>query len=110
MTIVTGANGKLGRAVAGRLVEKLPASEIGVTVRDPEKASALGLFAASRGGEFAAVDPTLERLLGRPPIALRETLATRLGAEERQGAHGVIPGLGVHLAKGRTVPSRGEPL
>jgi NAD(P)H dehydrogenase (quinone) len=38
----------------------------------------VGLFAASRKGEFAAVDPTLERLLGRPPMSLRDVLAARL--------------------------------
>lgn len=37
----------------------------------------VGLFVASRRGEFAAVDPTLERLLGRPPRTLREVLAAR---------------------------------
>ena len=35
----------------------------------------LGLFAASRAGEFAAVDPTLGELLGRPPLTLRDVLA-----------------------------------
>jgi hypothetical protein len=29
----------------------------------------LGLYRASRDGEFAAVDPTLERLLGRKPLS-----------------------------------------
>jgi uncharacterized protein YbjT (DUF2867 family) len=29
----------------------------------------LGMFQASRAGEFAAVDPTLERLLGRTPLS-----------------------------------------
>jgi len=38
MIIVTGANGQLGRAVAERLLELVPAGEIGVSVRDPEKA------------------------------------------------------------------------
>ncbi len=38
----------------------------------------LGLFAASRKGEFAAVDPTLERLLGRPPIPMGDFLVARL--------------------------------
>jgi uncharacterized protein YbjT (DUF2867 family) len=41
MIIVTGANGKLGRATVERLLERLPAAEIGVSVRDPEKARAL---------------------------------------------------------------------
>ena len=36
------------------------------------------LFAASRKGEFAAVDPTLERLLGRPPMSMRDVLAAHL--------------------------------
>ncbi len=39
----------------------------------------LGLYAASRGGEFAAADPTLERLLGRRPISMRDAIAEKLG-------------------------------
>lgn len=35
----------------------------------------LGLYRASRAGEFAAVDPTLARLLGRRPTSVREVLA-----------------------------------
>jgi uncharacterized protein YbjT (DUF2867 family) len=35
----------------------------------------LGLFAASRAGEFAAVDPILGELLGRPPLTVRDVLA-----------------------------------
>jgi len=35
----------------------------------------LGMFAASRVGEFAAVDPTLGELLGRPPLTVRDVLA-----------------------------------
>ncbi|WP_019586637.1 SDR family oxidoreductase [Deinococcus apachensis] len=38
MIIVTGANGKLGRATVERLLERLPADQIGVSVRDPERA------------------------------------------------------------------------
>jgi NAD(P)H dehydrogenase (quinone) len=42
----------------------------------PEAAADMlvGLFAASRQGEFARVDPALERLLGRPPVPVREVL------------------------------------
>ncbi|RMB81632.1 NmrA family NAD(P)-binding protein [Streptomyces shenzhenensis] len=40
----------------------------------------LGVFAAARAGEFAAVDPTLAGLLGRPPRTLDEVLRTRLAA------------------------------
>ncbi|MET9221085.1 SDR family oxidoreductase [Streptomyces sp. NPDC003300] len=38
MIIVTGATGKLGRAVVDRLLTRVPAEEIGVSVRDPDKA------------------------------------------------------------------------
>jgi uncharacterized protein YbjT (DUF2867 family) len=37
------------------------------------------MFAASRRGEFANVDPTLGRVLDRPPTALRDVLKTALG-------------------------------
>ncbi len=41
MIIITGANGKLGRAVVERLLGRVPAEQIGVSVRDPEKAREL---------------------------------------------------------------------
>ncbi len=41
MIIITGANGKLGRAIAERLLEHVPAEQIGVSVRDTEQARAL---------------------------------------------------------------------
>ena len=54
MIIVTGANGLLGRAVVEKLVERVPAGQIGVSVRDPEKASALAALGVRvRRGDFA---------------------------------------------------------
>lgn len=41
MIIVTGANGKLGRAVVEQLLKRVPAEQIGVSVRDPNRAQAL---------------------------------------------------------------------
>ena len=38
----------------------------------------LGTFRAARRGDFAAVDPTLAQLLGRPPRSLRDVLAAFL--------------------------------
>lgn len=38
----------------------------------------MGLFLASRQGEFAQVDPALARLIGRPPTTLRDTLGTAI--------------------------------
>ena len=39
----------------------------------------LGFYAASRASEFATVDPTLRQLLGRPPVAMRDLIAARIG-------------------------------
>ncbi|SFJ59097.1 Uncharacterized conserved protein YbjT, contains NAD(P)-binding and DUF2867 domains [Paenibacillus sp. UNC496MF] len=41
MIIVTGANGKLGRAVVEQLLKRVPANQIGVSVRDPNQAREL---------------------------------------------------------------------
>ena len=41
MIIVTGATGRLGRAVAERLAEQVPAGRLGVSVREPAKAADL---------------------------------------------------------------------
>lgn len=38
----------------------------------------LGLYRASRKGEFATVDPTLTQLLGRNPITMRELIAEKV--------------------------------
>jgi NAD(P)H dehydrogenase (quinone) len=39
----------------------------------------LGLYRASRAGEFAAVDPTLQKLIGHAPADMREVIAGKLG-------------------------------
>ncbi len=38
----------------------------------------LGMYRAARRGDFAAVDPTLESLLGRRPQTMRDVLAATL--------------------------------
>jgi uncharacterized protein YbjT (DUF2867 family) len=38
----------------------------------------LGFYRASRNGEFQAVDPTLEQLLGRKPLSMRSLLRDKL--------------------------------
>lgn len=42
----------------------------------------LSLYAAARAGEFAVVDPTLERLIGREPTTMRQILAEFLNKGE----------------------------
>ncbi|MER5462403.1 NAD(P)H-binding protein [Streptomyces sp. NPDC002668] len=44
----------------------------------------LGIFAASRAGEFATVDPTLAALLGREPIALSTVLREQLSTNDER--------------------------
>jgi NAD(P)H dehydrogenase (quinone) len=54
----------------------------------PERAlnTVLGFFIASRNGEFATVDPTLERLIGRRPIKMQEFVAEALSKHENTRA------------------------
>jgi uncharacterized protein YbjT (DUF2867 family) len=60
MIIVTGATGRLGAQIVEKLLERVPADQVGVSVRDTEKAAAL----AARGVRVRAGDftdpPTLD--------------------------------------------------
>jgi NAD(P)H dehydrogenase (quinone) len=54
MIIVTGANGQLGRAVTNLLLERVPAAQVGVSVRDSAQAQALEARGVRvRQGDFA---------------------------------------------------------
>jgi uncharacterized protein YbjT (DUF2867 family) len=73
----------IASAVSGREIARVTVSDdeyrAGMVARgvpEPQADLLLGVFAASRRGEFAAVDPTLERLLGRAPTSVRDVLAT----------------------------------
>lgn len=53
MIVVTGATGQLGRAIVERLVQLVPASQIGASARDPNKASSLAALGVRvRRGDF----------------------------------------------------------
>ena len=54
MILVTGANGQLGRAVVDHLLDRLPANQIAVSVREPAKAADLAQRACRCG---AATSP-----------------------------------------------------
>jgi NAD(P)H dehydrogenase (quinone) len=45
------------------------------------QALTLGLYVASRNGEFSALDPMLAGLLGRAPLAMRDILAEAIAAQ-----------------------------
>ncbi|WP_439331859.1 NAD(P)H-binding protein [Nocardioides flavescens] len=105
---MTGATGRLGGLVVERLLERHPASEVAVSVRDPERATALaergvdvrrGDFAdpASLGTAFAGVGTALvvssgglgeegPRLHGAAITAAREAGVGRLVYTSHQGA------------------------
>lgn len=56
---------------------------VGHGVPAGQAAMLVGMFRASRAGEFAAVDPTLAGLLGRRPTPLREVLRAAVGVPAR---------------------------
>ncbi|MFK4090831.1 SDR family oxidoreductase [Kribbella sp. NPDC020789] len=71
MIIVTGATGKLGRAVVGRLAERLPAAELGVSVREPEQAAewvARGIRV--RRGDFGDPDGLVHAFEGATQVLI----------------------------------------
>ncbi|WP_435015799.1 NAD(P)H-binding protein [Tundrisphaera sp. TA3] len=49
-------------------------------VPEPMADMLLGFYRAARRGDLAAVDPTLGRLLERPPLSMRDVLKARLAA------------------------------
>jgi NAD(P)H dehydrogenase (quinone) len=69
MIVVTGATGHLGRLVVEKLLEKVPASELAVAVRSPEKAKDL----AARGVQVRRADYAKPETLG-PALAGAEKL------------------------------------
>lgn len=53
MIIVTGATGQLGRAIVKGLLRRVPATQVGASCRDPEKAAALAALGVRvRKGDF----------------------------------------------------------
>jgi len=71
--------------LTGRRIERIPVDDGEWTaglraqgVPEGQAAGMLGILRAARRGEFAAVDPTLEQLLGRRPRMVREVLAAHL--------------------------------
>ena len=54
MIVITGGTGRLGSGIAERLLERVPAAEIGVSVREPARAAGLsGRGVRVRRGDFA---------------------------------------------------------
>lgn len=64
MKVITGATGKLGRLVVDALLQKVPAHELAVAVRSPERAA-----------DFAARGVSVRQADYRDPASLRAALA-----------------------------------
>lgn len=69
----------LGRPVRREVI----ADEALLARLGPRGRFALGLYLASRRGEFSVVDPTLEQLLGRRTLQVRELLQQKLAEPRR---------------------------
>lgn len=71
----------LGRDIRYTMVsdEEWRQSQIAVGMPDMVADLLLGIFQAARVGDFSATDPTLETLLGRPPLSIRDLLVATRG-------------------------------
>jgi NAD(P)H dehydrogenase (quinone) len=71
-----------GRAITRRVVSDEEYRSLLAQGGAPAGAAAMlvGLFQAARAGEFAATDPTLARLIDRPPTPLAEVLAAAIAS------------------------------
>ncbi|MBE2315098.1 NAD(P)H-binding protein [Solirubrobacter sp. CPCC 204708] len=89
MIIVTGATGQLGSLIVERLLERVPAEAVGVSVRDPDQATSL----AERGvrvrrGDFAEPDTLAAAFEGATQVLVVSVNA--LGAENVAMTTGAI--------------------
>lgn len=80
MIVITGASGKLGSRIVDRLLERVPADQVGVSVRDAAKAGALAKRGVRvREGDFTQPD-TLRRAFEDADRVLVVSAAIRGGA------------------------------
>jgi NAD(P)H dehydrogenase (quinone) len=77
---MSGASASMtgGEALDFTQIAKIVSEFTGREVPKARAAVMLGMFRASRKGEFAKTDPTLKNILGRAPISMRDVLAKTL--------------------------------
>ncbi|MEV6448319.1 NAD(P)H-binding protein [Amycolatopsis sp. NPDC051716] len=74
MIVITGGTGKLGSRIVDRLLERVPAAEIGVSVRDPERAAGLAARGVRvRRGDFADPSSLAEAFEGAAQVLVVST-------------------------------------
>ncbi len=82
MIVVTGATGQLGRAIVQKLVERVPASRIAASVRDPQKAAdLLALGVRVRRGDFADPASLAEAFEGATQVLVVSSNAAAVGGD-----------------------------
>lgn len=82
MIIVTGATGRLGRAIVERLLDRVPAGEVGVSVRDPAKAQDLAARGVRvRRGDFDDAESLRHAFEGATRVLLVSSNARATGGD-----------------------------
>lgn len=82
MIVVTGANGKLGRAIVEQLLDLHPSQPIGISVRDPGKAADLGKRGVRvRHGDFGCSDTLAMAFEGASQVLLVSSNAAASGLD-----------------------------
>jgi HAD superfamily hydrolase (TIGR01490 family) len=116
MIVMTGATGQLGSRIAERLLERVPAEEIGVSVRDVAKAawpgevlrllgSVPGYLRAERRNRGEFIRGFLRRYAGMPVARLEKIVEGGYGdTMRRHTSHEALEQIRAHKAAGhRTV-------
>lgn len=82
MLVVTGASGKLGQRIVERLLEVLPADQVGASVRDPAKANGLAQRGVRvRHGDFAQADSLVSAFEGASQVLIVSSNAAAFGGD-----------------------------
>jgi NAD(P)H dehydrogenase (quinone) len=82
MIIVTGATGQLGRAIVEKLITLVPASGVGVSVRDPSKAAELeALGVRVRHGDFGVPQSLAAAFEGATQLLMVSSNARATGGD-----------------------------
>jgi NAD(P)H dehydrogenase (quinone) len=82
MIVVTGATGKLGKLIVDELASRMPASEIGVSIRDPKKAENLQQRGIRvRLGDFAQPDTLPHAFEGASQLLMVSSNARAFGGD-----------------------------
>jgi NAD(P)H dehydrogenase (quinone) len=82
MIVVTGASGHLGRAIVQQLTQRMPAGQVGASVRDPLKAADLvALGVRVRQGDFNTADDLRHAFEGATQVLIVSSNARASGGD-----------------------------